>query len=252
MLTTLPVIEPVTSRLRTPGGELDALEIKLLGEPRGLVLLLCAAGRLSIDACETMNAFAEHGYATTAVDLAANSQDDDDEVIESLRAVVNRAIAGGWEPGQIGLVGYRTGGRAALLGAMSMELGAAVSVSPTEIGTINPSSQNGDIRTPWFGVFGDRDPSVSPAQILALRGHLHGRSHAYVSVVSYDAGAEFFRDSGDPSMHAVAFDSWQRTVEWLNLRVAPRLTPRAVAWREKTCTAERQTIAQLEPKGDSQ
>ncbi|MHA4854791.1 dienelactone hydrolase family protein [Rhodococcus sp. MSC1_016] len=252
MLTTLPVIEPTTSRLPTPSGELDTREIQLLGEPRGLVLLLCAAGRLSIDACETMNAFAEHGYATVAVDLVTNGGEDDNAVVENLRAVVDRALDEGWEPEQIGLVGYRAGGHAALLGAMTMELGAAVSVSPTDIDTINLSSQNGDMRTPWLGMFGNHDPSVSPAQILTLHGQLRSLPNAFVSVVSYSAGFDFFRDSGDPSVHAVAFDSWQRTVEWLNLRVAPRLTPLALAWREKTSTQDQQPIAQPEPKGDLQ
>lgn len=236
MQTALPVIEPTATRLAVPSGELETLEIGLVGEPRGLILILCAAGRLFVDASETMNAFAEHGYATIAVDLTTNGQGDDG-IVADLTTVVERVAGEGWELEQIGLVGFGAGGRAALLGAMALDLGAAVSVSPTDVSTIRPPSRKRDMRTPWLGVFGERDPSVSPAAILALSGRVRGLSRAYVSVVCYDAGADFFRDSADPVVHAASFDCWQRIVEWNNLRVAPRLTPLAMAWREKTAAS---------------
>lgn len=249
MQITLPAIEPTAIRLPIHTAELNGLEIALTPEPRGLVLLLCAAGRLEIDAGGTMNALAEHGYATIAIDVAARGQGDA-VLVENLCAAVNHALGAGWEPDQIGMVGYRLGGRAVLLGAMDLELGAAVSISPTDPASINLSYPG--VRTPWLGIFAHRDPSTSPAQVRALHNHLHNVSNAYISVVSYDAGAEFFRDPADPAVHSAAFDGWQRTVEWLDLRVAPPPTPLALAWRDKAGPHAQQTGPQAQRRGRSQ
>lgn len=249
MQITLPAIEPTAIRLPASTGELNGLEITLNGQPRGLVLLLCAAGRSDLGASEAMNALAEHGYATMAFDLAANGQSDA-ALVENLSAVVDHALGAGWDEEQIGMVGYRIGGRAALLGAMVLRLGAAVSVSPTDLDTIDSSYPG--VHTPWLGMFADHDPSVSPSRIAFLHNHFRNASDAYVSVVSYDASAEFFHDSGDPAVHSAAFDGWQRTVEWLDLRVAPVLTPLALAWREKTGPHVQKAIPQPARRGRSQ
>lgn len=232
-MNTAIMIKPTKSRLAGPSGGLEVLEIRLPGAASGLVVLLTAAGGLDGAAAETMNAFAEHGYASIAVDLAANGQRDRN-VVGDLGKLVDHAVADGWELDQIALVGYGAGGRAALLGAMSLDVAAAVSVSPSDAATVRPTVRSTPMQTPWLGMFGEGDTTFSSAGVLALYGHLCGFSAAHVGVVCYEAGADFYRDSADPVVHAAAFDCWQRTVEWLTVRVAPRLTPLAVAWRARS------------------
>jgi carboxymethylenebutenolidase len=225
-------IQPATVELDGPHGLRQALEIDLMGEPSGLVIILCEPGTLHTEAAGTMNALAEHGYSTIAVEACAPTGPQDDDVTDRAGYLIERATSAGWEPDQIGVVGFGQGGRAALLAALAFPLGAAVSISPTDAGSVDVESRRGR-STPWLGLFGRRDPLSGTDVQRRLSSRLGQDGSAFFSVVTYDTDADFYRDSSDAVVHEAAFDSWQRTVEWLQLRVAPRLTPLALAWRER-------------------
>lgn len=222
----VPRIKPDTFAVELPGGRLDVAEIRLAGSPRGAVVVGCEAGRLAGDAPEVMNRLAEHGYASLAADLSADGPTDG-ELVARVGALLSTLTDQGWSYEQIGVIGYGFGGRVAFLAAEAFELGAAVSVSPRATNSVRTDPAAASLRTPWLGLFGEGEHdgnarSPSPAELCADLGT---SSAAHTSIVTYPTVGDFYRDSAAPAVHAAAFDSWQRTVEWLNLRVAPRPTP---------------------------
>lgn len=228
-------IEPGTSEVESSRGALRVTEIKLGGVPRGAAVVLCDATGLEHDAPEVLNGLAEHGYESLAADLSSAGSGSagsaglfrDDELLRDVATLLGRLGDRGWSPEQIGLVGYGFGGRIALLAAAEFGLGAAVSVAPTAL----PASP-APLRTPWLGLFGDLDQNVPPREVRQLGEALNSSSPVHTEVVGYPGvGEGFHRDSPEAPAHAAAFDSWQRTVEWLNLRAVPRPTPLAGIWR---------------------
>ncbi|MGH3431817.1 MAG: dienelactone hydrolase family protein [Thermocrispum sp.] len=207
------MIKPTRSAI----GERPVLEIALGGAPRGLVLLLCDDGGLERDATEVMNRLAEHGFESLAAEVGP------------LAPLVERATERDWSQEQIGLVGLGAGGLAVLQAAADLRLGAAVSLSPA--GSL---SDVGAVVTPWLGLFGAQDPGATADGVRALADRLRAGSDVYTRVVSYPGvGREFYHRSGDGVSYAASYDGWQRTMEWLELRVAPRLTPLAERWRRR-------------------
>ncbi|KOU59802.1 hypothetical protein ADK57_32250 [Streptomyces sp. MMG1533] len=213
-----PRIQPDDVRI---GGGLRAAEIRLGGVPRGAVVLLTEAGD-PVDTAEVMNRLAEQGYETFAAEVSGDGGAPD-----ALRALLGRAGARGWAGEQVGLVGYGVGAQVALRAAEELELGAAVSVAPTRL----PKTLA--LRTPWLGLVGVPDAQAEAAvrrvsRELALHAPVHTELVGYRGL-----GGSFHHDPADQRAHAAAFDCWQRTVEWLNLRVVPRLTPLARQWRAR-------------------
>jgi carboxymethylenebutenolidase len=241
-------IQPTSSVIETPDGEQSVLEISLGGVPRGLVLLLCDQGGLEQDAVEMMNSLAEQGYESLAAELTARLPASTgptdpmsvDVVARALSVFVSRADERGWTPEQTGVIGIGLGGRAALAAASRLELAAAVSVSPT----VEPDASStpairlheaiAAVRTPWLGMFGGMDESAPDDEIRWLAASLHNNSEVYTEVVTYaGVGRDFYRQAGTGVSYAASYDGWQRTLEWLNARVAPRLTPLALRWRRR-------------------
>ncbi|MFI5880379.1 dienelactone hydrolase family protein [Streptomyces sp. NPDC051554] len=209
-----------------PGGRLEVAEIRLGGSPRGVVVVGCEAGGMDRDAADVMNRLAEHGYASIAADLSARGSSDG-ELVTGVGSLLSTLADQGWSHEQVGVIGYGFGGRVAFLAATAFELGASVSVSPRARDSVRTGLAAAAPRTPWLGLFGEcGDGALDPTPT-----ELRAAWAAHTAIVTYPVG-DFYRDSADPAVHAAAFDSWQRTVEWLNLRVAPRPTPLALAWRE--------------------
>ena len=232
----VPRIEPRIVVADTARGSLRIAEIELGGVPRGAVLVLCDVGRLELETVEALNGFAAHGYVSLAADLAADlsAAATDVDLLRDVAMLIERLSRRGWEPQQIGLVGYGFGGRVALLAASEFVLGAAVSVAPASVR--QGCSPRGPalvevarpVHTPWLGLFGERDPESPTTAVTELADRLVAPSPAYVELVTYPGvDGLFHRDAAAADVHAACFDSWQRTLEWLNLRVVPRPTPLA-------------------------
>ncbi|MGW1785649.1 dienelactone hydrolase family protein [Streptomyces sp. NPDC002143] len=179
-----------------------------------------------------MNRLAEHGYASIAADLSAGGPTDG-ELVAGAGALLSTLVGQGWSYDQVGVIGYGFGGRVAFLAATAFELGASVSVSPRAADSVRTDPAAASLRTPWLGLFGESDGCAEDPSPSELGAELGATSPAHTSIMTYPAG-DFYRDSTDPARHAAAFDSWQRTVEWLNRRVAPRPTPLALAWQENS------------------
>ena len=83
-------------------------------------------------------------------------------------------------------------------------------------------------------MYGENDPAVPDTACAELDRALRLDAPAYTQLVRYrGVGGDFYRKSTEPLEIAASYDYWQRTIEWLNLRVAPRLTPLAEAWRHR-------------------
>lgn len=217
------MIDPARSTLDTAEGPLPALEISLPGTPHGIVLLLCDGGTLDSDGATRMNHLAEDGYDTLAVEV-------DDGVLDVLPVLLQRAAERGWSAEQVAVVGIGSGGLAALTAAANHELAAAVSFSAPLHGTATP---DGPLRTPWLGMFGADDVAAPIDDVRALVKAVDA-SDIFTQVVRYPrVGPDFHARLDDGVNYAASYDGWQRTVEWLNARVAPRLSPLAVAWRSR-------------------
>ncbi|WP_412520746.1 dienelactone hydrolase family protein [Actinomadura madurae] len=203
------------------------------GIPRGAVLILLDADSTDYDRTEAMNKVAAHGYESVAATHLRDSKAEwGDTLVDVL---VTRLAERGWSEEQIGIVGFGTGGSAALFAAGRVPLGGAVSVAPTGMPAL---LMEGDrvsrlsLRAPWLGLLASGDGPASGEWPVVLTSALMSRTRVYSEVVQYpDVGEDFYRDSHEPPVHAAAFDSWQRIIEWLDAMVAPRPTPLATAWR---------------------
>jgi carboxymethylenebutenolidase len=240
MSTAVPRITPTQTDVAVKGGALRIEQINLCGVPRGAVILLGETGRMGDQTVELMNGLAEHGYESVAADLTAIDRNlDDEDALAGLRDLVAHLGTRDWVEQQIGVVGYGFGGRVALRAAADLDLGAAVSISPdgvTSGGAGRPALVDSvrPVSTPWLGMFGAEDEGAPGEAVDRLAELLTDPSPAYTELVTYPGvDGDFFHDSAEALGHAAMFDSWQRVLEWLNLRVVPRPTPYAEIWSLK-------------------
>ncbi|MDR7254207.1 dienelactone hydrolase [Nocardioides sp. BE266] len=216
------LVHPTPHVLEGPGGPIHVTEISLGGTPRGLVVLLTDDEVPDVDVVQSMNHFVMEGYESIAARVDLDGVD----------VVLGRAAERGWHDDQVGVVGLGAGATLALDLALRRELGAAVAFSPTP--DLDRLAAEPALRTPWLGMFGEDAAGLTRGEVHRLRGTLRGGSDVFSHVVSYPGvGADFHRRTETGVAFAASYDSWQRATEWLNARVAARLTPLAVAWRNR-------------------
>jgi carboxymethylenebutenolidase len=228
-------IQPDVVHVAAGSRSVPAHALWLGGIPRGAVLLLLDAETADYDGAEAMNEFAGHGYESLAAVVTGADDEDEHDLIDAL---VGQLGERGWSDEQIGVVGFGSGGRTALIAAARGGFGGAVSVAPTGMASLlaepDRLGAGAGVSTPWLGMFGTEDADVSREVLSTLVTALGPQSPIYTELVRYPGVAGgFYRDSHRPLVHAAAFDSWQRIIEWLDARVAPRLTPLAEAWRSR-------------------
>ena len=219
-MSDLIMIEPTREPLTD---DVAALEIQLGGAPRGLVVLLTGQDTPEGEVVEVLNTLAAEGFEGLALTSDAP---------ESVELALARAAVRGWHAEQIGVVGIGAGATAALELARTRALGAVVSISPAP--RLDVVLDDPVLRTPWLGLFGSEAGDLDAGEISLLRTALESGSDVFSRVVVYPGvGADFHRRSEDGVSFSASYDGWQRVVEWLLARVAGRLTPLALAWRER-------------------
>jgi carboxymethylenebutenolidase len=226
-----PRLSPQVSSIMFEAAPLTVAEISLGAFPRGAALILCDATDFE-EVGEPMNSLAEHGYESLAANLSGRPDwARGDGAIETL---LDRLAQRGWELQQIGVIGYGWGAQLALGAAATHQLGAAVSVAspPTPAQAPHVARALASLRTPWLGLT-SVPSTASVADVLGRLDHVRAlQCRVYTEVVCYpQVPQRFYRNTAETLLHAAAFDSWQRTLEWLNGRVMPRLTPASLAWR---------------------
>ena len=133
---------------------------------------------------------------------------------------------------RIGVVGFCSGGRLALVFASSPDLGAGqadVCVSfypnglfqPTEVNPTPPGELAGNLGCPMLALFGDDDTNPSPGDVARLREVLE-RSGKTFEFVSYPrAGHAFMSDTRESYRPEAAQMAWGRCLEWLSRYLKP-------------------------------
>lgn len=232
-------INPRRDTVATAIGTVNITQVDLGGIPRGAVLVLTAGSDFGHHVATLLNELAEHGYESVAADMTSAGRNDD-TIRTALAELLTHVGKRGWHREQTGVIGYGCAGRLALLAASQFTLGAAVSVSPRNLfGTADQlfnetTALASRIRTPWLVMFGENDPWAPDAARRELERTLRSAAPAYTQIVCYPGvGGDFYRKSRESFEIAASYDCRQRILEWLNLRVAPRLTPRARAWRQR-------------------
>lgn len=175
----------------------------------------------------------------------------DDEVRGDVTAVLGFLRGSGVEPGRTGVLGFSYGGRAAFLTATEHRLGAAVTFYGNGIQNDGYPGNDGApaladrvprLRTPWLGLYGDRDVLLAEGELDEFEVSLR-QAPAFTELVRYPtAGHAFDVDTtfgpGAPStLHPdAATDATDRTRAFLRAHLsgdptAPTPAPRPLEGR---------------------
>ncbi|MEU8204832.1 hypothetical protein [Streptosporangium sp. NPDC049046] len=212
-----------------------AEQIHLGGALRGAALVLCDAGDLGPDSEAVANDLLMQGYEPLVAEIDGDTTERDHRA--DIGALLDVLAERGWEHQQVGVLGYGTGARVALTAAFGFDLGAVVSISSAAADVaahaLHLLDRPAVMRVPWLGLFTGTATQAAGA-LADLRRRLRADAPVYTRVVGYADGSAWpHLDDRDAVDHAASFDSWQRAMEWLNLRVVPRPTELAMAWARR-------------------
>ena len=227
-----------TVDLKTPDGVMPVYQA-VPDDPRAAVIVIQEAFGVNAHIEEVTRRFAGAGYYAVAPHLfyragggTAPYDDfskvlplfeglDDDGFLRDIDATVAHVKDAGFDPSQVGIVGFCMGGRVTFLAAARRALGGAVTFYGGGIVTarfpqfpplIDDAS---NLQTPWLGLFGDEDASIPVEDVERLRNE---SAHPSVDteVVRYAAAGHGFHCDARPDHFnaEAAADGWSRTVSW--------------------------------------
>jgi carboxymethylenebutenolidase len=191
--------------------------------------------------------FARHGYTALMPNLhyreaPGASPDDaaaavraaggvpDDRLVGDVAGAAAYLRSQGTSNGKVGVIGYCSGGRQAVLAACSLPFDAAVDcyggfvVNPPPAGA--PSKAKpvvgliGDLSCPLLGLFGaeDRHPSPEETATLAQELERHGKTYEFHT---YEGAGHAFFAADRPSYHPeAAAAGWERIWAWFGRYLA--------------------------------
>jgi carboxymethylenebutenolidase len=233
-----------TLELDTAHGPMALYEARPDGDARGAVIVIQEAFGVNAHIEDVARRFADAGYHAVAPHLFHRSGGgtapygdfakviplyehlDDDGILVDVDAARERLQGAGWDDTQVGIVGFCFGGRVTFLVALRRQLGAAVGFYGGGIVTqrfpqfpplVDEASK---LRTPWLGLFGDRDESIPVEDVEQLRDALE-RAPVATEIVRYpEAEHGFHCDQRESYDEAAAKDAWSRTLGWFETHQA--------------------------------
>ena len=129
---------------------------------------------------------------------------------------------------RIGLVGFCSGGRVALVFAChTTGLSAFVNfysngiIQPTEVNPTPVIDMVKDLCCPMLGLFGNDDTNPSPADLAHLRRELERHSKTFEMASFKNAGHAFFSDTRPSYRPEASHMAWGRCLEWLSRYLRP-------------------------------
>jgi carboxymethylenebutenolidase len=234
--------------ITTAEGPMRLYEAVPDGEPRGAVIVIQEAFGVNPHIEDVTRRFAAAGYHAVAPDMfhrtgpgAVVDYGDFGSVIEhfvgigsdaailaDVDATIDYLHGIGFADGQIGIVGFCFGGRVTFLVASQRAIGAGVGFYGGGIVTARfpqfPALVDGaqNMKTPWLGLFGDRDESIPVDDVEQLRKALTD-APVDAEVVRYADAEHGFHCDARPSFNAgAATDAWSRTLDWFGRHLGAR------------------------------
>jgi carboxymethylenebutenolidase len=151
---------------------------------------------------------------------------DDDTELMDVDASIRHLREAGFAERAIGIVGFCMGGRATFLVAARRAIGASVGFYG---GAIVPGwpprfaalvGESAALKTPWLGLFGDKDATIPVEQVEELREALKA-APVDTDIVRYpDAGHGFHSEPRASFVPDAAADAWRRTLDWFSRHLA--------------------------------
>ena len=232
-----------TVSVESTGDAMSIYEAQPEGTPRGAVIVIQEAFGVNEHIEDVTRRLAKERYLAVAPHLFHRSGDgtiayDDMANVmphmmalsrEGLESDVDATIAHlenkGFALDQIGIVGFCMGGSVAFLAAVRQALGGAVTfygggISEGRFGLAPLVDLAPELKTPWLGLYGDRDQSISGEQVEALREAVKA-APVESEIARYpDAEHGFHCDARDSYHEASAKEAWQRTLRWFESHLA--------------------------------
>lgn len=233
-----------TVMLQVPGGEMALFEVEPQGDARGAVVVLQEAFGVNDHIQDICRRFASEGYRAVAPHLFHRTGDpvldysniekvmphmqalDEKGLVADLDATFGHLAGVGCSGTSVGTVGFCMGGTVAFLSAVRYALGAAVTFYGGGIGEgrfgMPPLTELApQLKTPWLGLYGDKDTGIPVEQVEALRESASKASVA-TEVVRYpDAGHGFHCDARGSYHEESANDAWSRCLNWFGRFIKP-------------------------------
>ena len=129
---------------------------------------------------------------------------------------------------RIGLVGFCSGGRLALIFACNSNgLGAFVNFysngiyQSTDVNPMPAGEMVKNLSCPMLGLFGDEDTNPSPDDVARLRKELETSAKTFELVSYKDAAHAFFSDTRPSYRPEASHMAWGRCLEWLSRYLKP-------------------------------
>src|SRR4051794_7696493 len=226
----------------TADGAMRLYEARPHGVPRGGLIVIQEAFGVNAHIEDVTRRGAAAGYYAVAPDMFHRSgpgsvveygqfeqvlkffQDigSDDSIVADVSAAIEYLHGQGYTDDRIAITGFCFGGRVSFLASLHFRLGAAAGFYGGGIVTGRfpqfPAlvERVPELKTPWLGLFGDRDRSIPVDDVEALRTAL---KHAPVEtdIVRYpEAGHGFHCDKRDDYREVDAKDAWARALAWFD------------------------------------
>jgi carboxymethylenebutenolidase len=235
-----------TVTLETSDGPMDAFQVLPESEgPAPAVIIAQEAFGVNTHIQEVCRRFAGEGYVALAPDMYHRTGRmlafayDDPRRREPFSALTNEGIESDInaalahlidlpevDAGRIGIVGFCVGGFMAFLAACRTDVATAVCfygggiVNRREGLQLEPLLSEADrIKVPVLCLFGEKDASIPLNEVEAIRQRLAMQPREHQVHVYPGAEHGFFCDERASYNPQAAADAWQRTVQWLELRL---------------------------------
>lgn len=146
-------------------------------------------------------------------------------IAADLDATFAWVAAAGIPTSRTAITGFCMGGTVTFVAATRYELGAAVTfygggVAQGRFGFASCIELAPSLRTPWLGLYGDRDAGIPVDDVEALRAAV-AASGVPAEIVRYPEAEHGFHCDERPSYHpTAAADAWRRTLAWLERFIA--------------------------------
>ena len=220
------------------GDEIEAYSARALDEaPRGGVVVIHHMPGYDDQTKEIARNFAYHGYNAVVPNLywreapgaspddaaataRANGGVPDDRLVGDVAGAAAYLKGLGNSNGKVGVIGYCSGGRHAVLAACNLPLDAAVDCYgafvvgevpaglPLKVGPIVDKTPK--LSCPLLGLFGEEDSYPSPAQVAELEEALKVNGKTYEFHSYPNAGHAFFSVNRPAYRVEAANDGWEK------------------------------------------